>query len=876
MRTHEIRAAYLDFFAERGHRVVPSASLVPANDPTLLFTNSGMVQFKDALTGRERPAYTRAVSCQRCVRAGGKHNDLENVGYTGRHHTLFEMLGNFSFGDYFKEEAIAWAWEFVTEVLRLAKGRLWITVHPDDADSRAIWIDKIGIEANRVVPHASNFWAMGDTGPCGPNSEIFYDLGPDVPGGPPGSPDEEGDRYTEFWNLVFPEFDRSQDGTLTPLETPGVDTGMGLERTATVLQGGHSNYDNDLLRQLVGVIADLAGEGSAAAHAASLRVIADHARAAVFLIADGVLPSNEERGYVLRRIVRRALRHGNKLDVQGPLFPRLVAPVVDLMGDAYPEIRAGADHITYALAREEERFTETLQTGMALLEAELGRLQGEAVLPGDVVFKLYDTHGFPADMTADVARERGLAIDQAGFDALMAQQRERGRSGAKLHFADTGRGYDEIAGINPTGCDFTGYQQAESAATVVALYRDGPDGAVAVDALAQGDRGAVLLDTTPFYAEAGGQVGDAGSMAGADGASFVVEDTTKSGAQHLHHGSVANGAIRKDDAVVARIDAARRAAIARNHSATHLLHAALKQALGAHVQQKGSLVAAERLRFDFSHPQPLAPEQLRDVETVVNARILANTEVAATEMPFAEATERGAVALFGEKYGDQVRVLTMGDGFSVELCGGTHVARTGDIGVLRIVSEEGVAAGVRRLEAVTGERALAWSHETEDELAAIAALVRGRRGELAERVRQLAEQTKAQRRELDEARATLAVNQGADLASTARTVAGIKVLAATVDGGADALLPTMDSLRARLGDAVVVLAHRGPPVRLVCGVSKGVTDRIRAGDVVRFVAPQIGAKGGGRPDMAQAGGGDRPEKLPDALASVADWVRERA
>ena len=879
MRTHEIRAAYLDFFAVRHHRVVPSASLVPANDPTLLFTNSGMVQFKDALTGRERPAYTRAVSCQRCVRAGGKHNDLENVGYTGRHHTLFEMLGNFSFGDYFKEEAIAWAWEFVTDVLRLAKERLWITVHPDDADSRAIWTDKIGIEANRVVPHESNFWAMGDTGPCGPNSEIFYDLGPDVPGGPPGSPDEEGDRYTEFWNLVFPEFDRSQDGTLTPLETPGVDTGMGLERTATVLQGGHSNYDNDLLRQLVGAIADLAGAGSAAAHAASLRVIADHARAAVFLIADGVLPSNEERGYVLRRIVRRALRHGNKLNIQGPLFPRLVAPVVDLMGDAYPEIRAGADTITHALAREEERFTETLQTGMALLGAELARLQGEAVLPGDVVFKLYDTHGFPADMTADVARERGLAIDQAGFDALMAQQRERGRSGAKLHFADTGRAYDEIAGINPTGCDFIGYQHAESPATVVALYRDGPDGAVAVDALAQGDRGAVLLDTTPFYAEAGGQVGDAGSIeaiAGADGASFVVEDTTKAGAQHLHHGSVANGAIRKDDAVVARIDAARRAAIARNHSATHLLHATLKHALGPHVQQKGSLVAAERLRFDFSHPQPLTPEQLRDVETVVNARILANTEVAAIEMPFAEATKRGAVALFGEKYGDQVRVLTMGDGFSVELCGGTHVARTGDIGVLRIVSEEGVAAGVRRVEAVTGEPALAWWHETEDELAAIAALVRGRRGELAEKVRQLAEQAKAQRRELDQARATLAADQGADLASGAQTVAGIKVLAATVDGGADALLPTMDSLRARLGDAVVVLAHIGPPVRLVCGVSKNVTDRIRAGDVVRFVAPQIGAKGGGRPDMAQAGGGDRPEKLPDALASVADWVRERA
>ena len=872
MRTHEIRAAYLDFFAARGHRVVPSSSLVPANDATLLFTNSGMVQFKDALTGRERPDYTRAVSCQRCMRAGGKHNDLENVGYTGRHHTLFEMLGNFSFGDYFKEEAIAWAWEFVTDVLRLAKERIWITVHPDDADSRAIWVNKIGIEAARVVPHESNFWAMGDTGPCGPNSEIFYDLGADVPGGPPGSPDEEGDRYTEFWNLVFPEFDRSKDGALAPLETPGVDTGMGLERTATVLQGGHSNYDNDLLRQLLDAVAGLAGGN--AAEATSLRVIADHARAAVFLIADGVLPSNEDRGYVLRRILRRGLRHGDKLNIQGPLFPRLVPPVVEVMGGAYPEIRDRADNIAAALALEEERFAETLKTGMALLERELAALDGQAVLPGEVVFKLYDTHGFPADMTADVARERGLRIDQAGFEALMAEQRKRGRVGAKSHFADKGYGRDEIAGMLRTDCDFTGYEQEESPATVVALSRHEPDGAVEVDALAQGEHGAVLLDTTPFYAEAGGQVGDAGSIDTPDGASFHVADTTRAAAQHLHHGQVANGALCKGDAVYARIDSARRREIKRNHSATHLLHAALRQALGSHVQQKGSLVAAERLRFDFSHPQPLTPEQLRAIETVVNTRILDNTEVARDEMPFAEATKRGAVALFGEKYGEQVRVLTMGDGFSVELCGGTHVARTGDIGVLRIVSEEGVAAGVRRIEAVTGERSLAWLNEGDDELAAIADLVRGRRGELPEKVRQLAELTKAQRRELDALRATLAASQSADLASSAQTVGGVKVLAATVDGGADALLPTMDSLRARLGDAVVVLVHMGPPVRLVCGVSKNVTDRVRAGDVVRFVAPQIGAKGGGRPDMAQAGGGDRPEKVPAALASVADWVRE--
>ena len=625
--------------------------------------------------------------------------------------------------------------------------------------------------------------------------------------------------------------------------------------------------------QFCSAVAGLAGGN--AADATSLRVIADHARAAVFLIADGVLPSNEDRGYVLRRILRRGLRHGDKLNIQGPLFPRLVPPVVAVMGGAYPEIRDRADNIAAALALEEERFAETLKTGMALLERELAALDGQAVLPGEVVFKLYDTHGFPADMTADVARERGVAIDQTGFDALMAQQRERGRMGAKLHFADKLYGRDEIAGKLYTGCDFTGYHQEESPAKVVALTRHGSDSATLVDVLAQGQRGTIALDKTPFYAEAGGQVGDVGWIETPDGASFHVADTTKIGDLHLHHGQVANGALHKDEAVKARIDATRRTEIKRNHSATHLLHAALRQALGSHVQQKGSLVAAERLRFDFSHPQPLTPEQLRAIETVVNTRILDNTEVATDEMPFAEAIKRGAVALFGEKYGEQVRVLTMGDGFSVELCGGTHVVRTGDIGVLRIVSEEGVAAGVRRIEAVTGERSLAWLNEGDDELAAIADLVRGRRGELPEKVRQLAELTKAQRRELDALRATLAASQSADLASSAQTVGGVKVLAATVDGGADALLPTMDSLRARLGDAVVVLVHMGPPVRLVCGVSKNVTDRVRAGDVVRFVAPQIGAKGGGRPDMAQAGGGDRPEKVPAALASVADWVRER-
>ena len=897
MQTHEIRSAYLDFFAARGHRVVPSSSLVPANDPTLLFTNSGMVQFKDALTGRERPGYTRAASCQRCVRAGGKHNDLENVGYTGRHHTLFEMLGNFSFGDYYKEEAIVWAWEFVTRVLELSEERLWITVHPDDAESRAVWVDKIGVETARVVPHESNFWAMGDTGPCGPNSEIFYDLGPDVPGGPPGSPDEEGDRYSEFWNLVFPQFDRSEDGALAPLESPGVDTGMGLERTATVLQGALSNYHNDLFQRLLGAVAALPGADartrSARSESASMQVIADHARAAVFLVADGVRPSNEERGYVLRRIVRRALRHGHKLQIQGPLFPRLVAPVVDVMGAAYPEIRDRADDVAGVLASEEERFGETLKTGMALLERELARRtpQDGGVLPGELVFKLYDTHGFPADMTADVARERGLTIDHAQFDALMAGQRERARAGTKSHFADSRRPFDKLVGmttklpvadsqsasderVEPEG--FTGYEKTAGDASVVALF--GYEAAVPaeVDSLAQGDRGIVVLDATPFYAEAGGQVGDVGTIETAAGAVFRVADTTQAGSRHLHHGMLANGALRAGDCVRASIDSARRTEIALNHSATHLLHAALKQVLGNHVEQKGSLVAPDRLRFDFGHPQPVAPAQLRRIEAVVNTRIRENTAVRTEQMAFEEAMKLGAAALFGEKYGERVRVLTMGEGFSVELCGGTHVSRTGDIGVLRIVSEEGVAAGVRRVEAVTGPRALAWLDEGEDELGAIGDVVKGRRGDLANKVRALAEQAKAQRSELAALRARLAATQGAELAAQAQTVGGIKVLAAVVDGDVDSLLPTMDSLRDRLGAAVVVLAHLGPPARLVCGVSKNVTSRCAAGDLVRFVAPQIGARGGGRPDMAQAGGGDRPENVPAALASVAEWVRERA
>ena len=868
MKTSEIRTAYLDFFAERGHRVVPSSSLVPANDPTLLFTNAGMVQFKDALTGRERPGYSRAVSCQRCVRAGGKHNDLENVGYTGRHQTLFEMLGNFSFGDYFKEEAIVWAWEFVTGVLKLPKDRLWVTVHPDDDESRRLWTGKVGLDSSRVVSHEDNFWAMGDTGPCGPDSELFYDLGPEVPGGPPGSPDEEGDRYSEFWNLVFPQFDRAADGTLTPLQSPGVDTGMGLERMATILQGGRSNYDNDLFRRLIDAVAQVAGIARTpkTLDNPSLRVIADHVRAAAFLIADGVTPSNEDRGYVLRRILRRGLRHGHKLDIREPFFHRLVNPLADIMGDDYPELHSQTKRIEGALAEEEGRFAETLRSGMAMLNRAIADLEGE-VIPGDVVFKLYDTYGFPADMTADVARERNLSIDQQGFDQAMEEQRQRGRAGARFD-----AGVEQSMRID-TEVAFTGYERLEGTATVVALFEDGAP----VDVLEEGKSGVVVLDETPFYAEAGGQIGDSGFLHRQQPteAGFRVEDTTKGGGQHLHRGRVARGALRKGDRIASSIDGERRADIAANHSATHLLHAALRKVLGSGVEQKGSLVAEERLRFDFSHPRAVSDAEVASVEALVNDRVRANSKVVVQQLPYAEAIASGAIALFGEKYADRVRVLSMGDGFSVELCGGTHVARTGDIGLLRIVSEEGVAAGVRRVEAVTGRHALAWVDAGERELAAVGGLLKSPRGGMADKVRQLLEQSKNQEKELKALRGRLASSQSADLASRAVDVNGIRVLAAAVGGDVKALPATIDGLRDRLGDAVVVLAHRGDTVSLVTGVSKPVTDRVSASDVVRFVAAQVGAKGGGRADMARAGGGDQPERLAAALDSVADWVRER-
>ena len=865
MLTNEIRSAYLDFFAERGHRVVPSSSLVPANDPTLLFTNAGMVQFKDALTGRERLDYSRAVSCQRCVRAGGKHNDLENVGYTGRHQTLFEMLGNFSFGDYFKEDAIVWAWQFVTEVLELPKERLWVTIHPDDYEAQRIWVGKVGLDAERVVPHPDNFWAMGETGPCGPDSELFYDLGPQVPGGPPGSKDEDGDRFSEFWNLVFPQYDRSASGALTPLDSPGVDTGMGLERMATILQGGLSNYENDLFKRLIGRIVERAGLGnSAAVDDPSLRVLADHARAATFLIADGVTPGNEDRGYVLRRIVRRGLRHGQKLGIQGAFFHRLVDSVVETMGAAYPEIDAGADHISTTLAQEEAQFADTLRSGLTVLDKAVNALKGTDTIPGEVVFKLYDTYGFPPDLTADVARERGLHIDQQGFDEAMAEQRERGRSGAR--FAASA---EQVVRVDAP-IDFTGYSRFKAEAELIALFKGDEE----VASLPQGDTGIVVLNTTPFYAEAGGQVGDGGTIRSAD-AVFQVDHTAKAGDQHLHQGRVVSGLLRKGDRVAAAIDASRRGSTARNHSATHLVHAALREVLGEHVQQKGSLVAAERLRFDFSHHGAVSREELSTIEALVNRRIRENTEVGTREMSFAAAIEAGALALFGEKYADRVRVIDMGEGFSVELCGGTHVRRTGDIGLLRIVSEEAVAAGVRRIEAVTGSGALAWINAGEEQLESLAALLKGSRNELVGKAQSLLDQVKNQQSEIEALQGRLAAAQGGDLASRAVEVNGIRVLAATVEGDAKSLPATMDNLRDRLGNAVVVLAHRGDKVSLVTGVSKPVADRVNASEVIRFVGAQVGAKGGGKAEMARAGGGDKPERLTSALDSVADWVRRR-
>src|SRR3984957_9029191 len=863
MTSSEIRGSFLEFFRKNGHTVLPSSSLVPGNDPTLLFTNAGMVQFKDVFLGKEIRDYSRAATAQRCVRAGGKHNDLENVGYTARHHTFFEMLGNFSFGDYFKKEAIHFAWNFVTGTLGIPKDRLWVTVYKEDDEAARIWTEEIGIDPTRCtrLGEQSNFWSMGETGPCGPCTEIFYDHGPEIPGGPPGPPDEDGDRYVEIWNLVFMQYDRSADGMLVPLPKPSVDTGMGLERVAAVMQGVHSNYDIDLFKALIRAAAEITGTDDL--ESSSLRVIADHIRACTFLIIDGVVPSNEGRGYVLRRIIRRAIRHGYKLGQTRPFFHKLVASLVREMGTYYAELVNGEARATQILAQEEERFAETLTTGMALLDAEAAKLTS-TVIPGETVFRLYDTYGFPLDLTADVARERGLTIDQAGFDAAMEAQRVRARAASKF-----GAELRDTVTL-PGKTEFLGYDRLCDRGVVTSLIFDG----AVVDVLRPGQEGQVVLDHTPFYAESGGQIGDAGVLVGA-AARFTVRDTQKIGASFAPLGVLDAGELRVGDVVEAQVNSERRTAIALNHSATHLLHAALRKVLGLHVEQKGSLVAADRLRFDFSHTQALSIEELRRVEDLVNSAIRENAPVETRVMALDEAVAAGAMSLFGEKYESDVRVLSIGD-FSMELCGGTHVERSGDIGFFKILSESGVAAGVRRVEAVTGKVAYEWVVHTEQVLRDIATMLRGILEDVDEKVRELVERSRRLEKDVQQLKSRLASGQGGDLASQAKDVDGIKVLAAQ-SGGADAksLRDAVDRLKSKLGSFVSVLATvQEGKVVLVAGVSADLLAQMKAGEIVGAVAAQVGGKGGGRADFAQAGG-TQPENLGKALAGVEALVRNR-
>jgi alanyl-tRNA synthetase len=863
MTSSEIRGSFLEFFRKNGHAVLPSSSLVPGNDPTLLFTNAGMVQFKDLFLGKEVRDYARAATSQRCVRAGGKHNDLENVGYTARHHTFFEMLGNFSFGDYFKREAIHFAWNFITGTLGIPKDRLWVTVFKEDDEAERIWTEEIGIDPTRCtrMGEKSNFWSMGETGPCGPCTEIFYDHGAEIPGGPPGTPDEDGDRYVEIWNLVFMQYERSSDGVLVPLPKPSVDTGMGLERVAAVMQGVHSNYDIDLFKSLIRSAAEITGTDDL--ESSSLRVIADHIRACTFLIVDGVVPSNEGRGYVLRRIIRRAIRHGYKLGQTQPFFHKLVASLVQEMGGYYAELVSGEARATQILAQEESRFAETLTTGMALLDAEAAKLTS-TVIPGETVFRLYDTYGFPLDLTADVARERGLSIDQAGFDAAMEAQRGRARAASK--FGSDLRDTVKLSGKT----DFLGYDRLTEKGVVTALIFDG----AVVDALRPGQEGQVVLDHTPFYAESGGQIGDAGALIGAT-ARFTVRDTQKIGASFAHVGVLDAGELRVGDVVDAQINQERRSAIALNHSATHLLHAALRRVLGLHVEQKGSLVAADRLRFDFSHTHALSAEELRRVEELVNSVIRGNTPAHTRVMALDEAVAAGAMSLFGEKYESDVRVLSIGD-FSMELCGGTHVERTGDIGLFKILSETGVAAGVRRVEAVTGKAAYEWVVHTDKVLRDIAAVLRGSREDVDEKVRELVERSRRLEKEVQQLKSKLASGQGGDLTSQAKDVGGIKVLAAQIDGAdAKSLRDAVDQLKSKLGSSVIVLATvQEGKVVLVAGVSTDLLTRMKAGDIAGAVAAQVGGKGGGRADFAQAGG-TQPENLGKALAGVETLIRNQ-
>jgi len=864
MSAADVRRAFLEFFREHGHTVVPSSPLVPGNDPTLLFTNAGMVQFKDVFLGKDKRDYVRATSSQRVVRAGGKHNDLENVGYTARHHTFFEMLGNFSFGDYFKRDAIRFAWDFLTRTLKLDPARLWVTVFRDDDEAANIWLKEIGVPSDRFtrLGENSNFWAMGDTGPCGPCSEIFYDHGPAIPGGPPGSPDEDGDRYVEIWNLVFMQFERSADGKLTALPRPSVDTGMGLERIAAVMQGVHSNYDIDLFKNLIRAAAELAGTRDLAS--SSLRVIADHIRACTFLIVDGVLPSNEGRGYVLRRIIRRAIRHGYKLGIQETFFYKLVSVLEKEMGGAYPELVRGRAQAERVLKLEEERFAETLANGMTLLEEAIKETRG-TMIDGETVFKLYDTYGFPADLTADVVRERGLTIDQAGFDAAMEEQRKRSQEASKF-------GVDLSSGASiDSRTLFQGYEGLEAKGQVVALLKGG----ATVPELNSGDEGEVVLDRTPFYAESGGQVGDAGELS-SPGVHFTVVDTQKRGAAYSHVGRVAQGKIRLGDTLTSIVNGERRRATALNHTATHLLHAALRKVLGSHVQQKGSLVAPDRLRFDFSHMQPVTPAELREIERLVNTEIRRNTAAQTELMDYENAVAAGAMALFGEKYERNVRVLRIGD-FSMELCGGTHVQRAGDIGFFKITSESGVASGVRRIEAITGDAALDYVEKSDELLRDLAGLVRGSRDEVREKVRDTLERVRQLEKEVRSLKDKLASGQGVDLASEAVDIQGVKVVATKIDGAdAGALRNAVDQLKGKLKTAVIVLAsvEASDKVVLVAGVTADVTSRIKAGELVGTIAAQVGGRGGGRPDFAQAGGSN-PAALDAALAGVRELVRAR-
>ena len=865
----EIRKTFLDFFAERGHTVVASSPLVPGNDPTLMFTNSGMVQFKDVFLGSDQRSYVRAASVQACLRAGGKHNDLENVGYTARHHTFFEMLGNWSFGDYFKRESLKWAWELLTEVYKLPKERLLATVYEEDDEAYDIWTKEIGLPAERVIRigdnkggryKSDNFWMMADTGPCGPCSEIFYDHGDHIPGGPPGSPEEDGDRFIEIWNNVFMQFEMHEDGSVTPLPAPCVDTGMGLERLAAILQHVHSNYEIDLFQKLIAAAARETGCADLASP--SLRVIADHLRATAFLVADGVIPSNEGRGYVQRRIVRRAIRHGYKLGRKTPFFHQLVPDLVAMMGDAYPHLAANAPRIIEVLKAEEERFYETLENGMDILDAALG--QGEQVLPGDVAFKLHDTYGFPLDLTNDVCRERNVTVDAEGFNVAMDKQKAQARAAGKFKM-------DKALDYTGSGNTFVGYDQWQAMAKVVALYVDGTP----VAQLRHGQTGVVVLDTTPFYAESGGQVGDQGVLTSGS-ARFAVEDTLKIKADvYGHHGVLAQGTLAVGDHVDAQVDMALRAATMRNHSVTHLMHKALREVLGSHVQQKGSLVNAERTRFDFAHNAPVTDAQIREIETRVNAEILANSATQARVMDIESAQKTGAMMLFGEKYGETVRVLDIGS--SRELCGGTHVQRTGDIGLFKVVAEGGVAAGVRRIEAVTGANALAYLQQLESTVSETAGVLKAPTAELTARVAQTLEQIKALEKEVAALKGKLASAQGDELVSQAVEVKGLKVLAARLEGAADAktLRETLDKLKDKLKTAAIVLAAvDGAKVQIAAGVTADSTGRVKAGELVNFVAQQVGGKGGGKPDMAMAGGTDA-SALPEALASVQGWVAER-